>query len=98
MWRRGRIGLALVGVDLVGPAYQVGLGVRDEELGVLEEVLGVSVSTTLASGKKYLSHLWPSVRRTWRARVRVRSPERKATAPGFDVSLRERSCGLSGRS
>ena len=34
-WRRGRIGLALVGVDLVGPAYQVGLGVRDEELGVL---------------------------------------------------------------
>ena len=50
--------------DLVVSSYRVGLGVRGEELGVLEEVLGVFVSTTWASGfsgirsgKKYLSHL-----------------------------------------
>jgi hypothetical protein len=30
----GRIGLALVSIDLVGPAYQVGPGVQDEVLGV----------------------------------------------------------------
>src|SRR3954469_20270726 len=66
----GRIGFVLVGVDLVvakilsGPRHRVGLGIRGEELGILEEVLGVSVSTTWASGfsgirsgKKYLSHL-----------------------------------------
>jgi hypothetical protein len=54
--RRGRIGLARVGVDLVGTAYQVGLGVRGEELAC--DVGGISagrgscrsVSVILASG------------------------------------------------
>ena len=72
--RRGHIGFVLVGVDLVvakilsGPRHRVGLGIRGKGLGVREEVLGESVSTTLASGfsgirsgKKDLSHLCPSV-------------------------------------
>ena len=39
----GRIGFALVGVDLVMPAYRVGLGIRVEELGILVGVLTVRV-------------------------------------------------------
>ena len=50
----GRIGFVLVGVDLVvakilsGPRHQVGLGIRGEELGILEEVLVVSVKKIMS--------------------------------------------------
>ena len=52
-WRRG-LGFVLVGVDLVvakilsGPRHQVGLGIRGEELGILEEVLVVSVKKIMS--------------------------------------------------
>ncbi len=55
MRRRGRIGLALVGADLVvakilsGPRHRVGLGIRGEELGILEEVLVVSVKKIMSA-------------------------------------------------
>ena len=74
--QEGRSSNSGVGYKMKSLAFGVlrfhvdGHGVRDEVLGVLGEVLGVSVSTTLASGKKYLSHLWSSGRRTWHARVR----------------------------